>query len=833
MGVSEARGRIVRALPDSAVFGAHFRMNAARALLLPRARGRKRTPFWLQRLKAKDLLAAVRGFPDFPILAETSRDCLRDVLDLPRLEQILEGIEGGSIRVVPVETAVPSPVAASLLFQFVSVYMYEWDAPKAERQLAELSLGEPWSPDSAEGRIAPLSELLRPAAIGEVLARAGHLAPKHRARSTEELAVILEELGDLTTEEMLARCDPGLEARTAGGAISDEQQASVGEGADSPLRVLEALGRIVRITVSTSRGVEVRWVASELAEEYTPLKPGTPPKDRSSQAVLQRYLRHCGPVTRAQILERYAFDEEWLDQALESMIASRELVQGYFVTPPVAASRAAQAMHVSRAPSPDRTLAQPHQYCDRHLLEQIRRRTLAMLRQEVQPVALADYAAFLIRWQGAGTAARPSEPDALRETMNKLRGVALPSLVWERDVLPARLRGYADGALGALCQSGEYVWVAEGRDPTRVHVQFVARGEGGLFLPPAPTASDESALNENARGVYAFLKEEGASFVADIQAGTGLASDIVRAALAALALAGLVTNDILEALHEVLTFRETATGERRPLSSLEEELTAMRPQRPVTRVISRERYHTAKRQVVRRLHTQAAAPWAGRWYLVHRASVLGPARPNEAMAEAQARVLLARYGVLSREAVAREDGIPDWGPLAGQLARMELRGEVRRGYFVKELSGIQYAFPEAVEGLRAAATARPDPAELVVLNAADPANIYGGEAPLGSSFDPGEWPHFHRVPSTHVVTANGRPVLIAEDNGVRMTVPGESEAGIVQHAVRVYLARPGAVRRVTVVTWNGEEALGGPAEALLRPLGFARTPSGLEWLKNS
>jgi ATP-dependent Lhr-like helicase len=280
MGVSEARGRIVRALPDSAVFGAHFRMNAARALLLPRARGRKRTPFWLQRLRAKDLLAAVRGFPDFPILAETSRDCLRDVLDLPRLEQILEGIGNGSIRVVPVETAVPSPVAASLLFQFVSVYMYEWDAPKAERQLAKLSLDEPWSPDRAEGPIAPLSDLLRPTAVDEVLARVGHLAPEYGARSTEELAVILQELGDLTTEEVLARCNPGLEMRSGRGEISAGQQESLGDRREtvgdrqgSPLRALEVQERIVHVTVPTSRGAEVRWVASELVEEYVALRP--------------------------------------------------------------------------------------------------------------------------------------------------------------------------------------------------------------------------------------------------------------------------------------------------------------------------------------------------------------------------------------------------------------------------------------------------------------------------------------------------------------------------------------------------------------------------------
>jgi ATP-dependent Lhr-like helicase len=348
-----------------------------------------------------------------------------------------------------------------------------------------------------------------------------------------------------------------------------------------------------------------------------------------------------------------------------------------------------------------------------------------------------------------------------------------------------------------------------------------------------PSPADETAITGTTGLVYDFLKTEGASFVADIQAGTGLAAPAVQAAVTELTLAGRITNDTLDALNAVLDFRDDADGIRRPLSALEAELSAMRPRRPVTRVLSRQRYHAAQRHVARRLHAQMPpGHWPGRWYAVHRISVMGPARSEEARAEAQARVLLGRYGVLSREAVDREDGVLDWSLVASRLARMELRGEVRRGYFVTGLSGLQYALPEAVEALRAAANDPTDPSDLVVLNAADPANLYGGEAPQGFTLDTGDWPRFHRLPSTHVVTANGRPVLVAEDGGGRMAVPDDVPDDLARRAVQTYLARPGAIRRVTVESWNGEDALGGPAEAILKPLDFSRVPNGLEWLRN-
>ncbi|NOZ27120.1 MAG: DEAD/DEAH box helicase, partial [Chloroflexi bacterium] len=206
MTPEEARERILRELPDSAVFGARFRQNAARALLLPGRRG-KRTPFWLQRLKARDLLAAVRQLEDFPIVAETYRDCLRDVMDLAGLEEVLREIQAGRIRVVTAETVVPSPVAASLLFDFMSVYVYEWDAPKAERQLQRLAVSREMLADLMGD--PELARLLRPEAIAEVTARAARTDEAFRARSVDELALLLQEMGDLSEEEIAARAQPG------------------------------------------------------------------------------------------------------------------------------------------------------------------------------------------------------------------------------------------------------------------------------------------------------------------------------------------------------------------------------------------------------------------------------------------------------------------------------------------------------------------------------------------------------------------------------------------------------------------------------------------------
>ncbi|MCA1553107.1 MAG: DEAD/DEAH box helicase, partial [Chloroflexi bacterium] len=306
MSAAEARERIVRELPTSAMFGAHFRMNAARALLLPKSRGHKRTPFWLQRLKAKDLLAVVRQYDDFPIVAETYRDCLRDVLDLPHLEKVLTQIADGSIQLVPIETIIPSPIANGLLLLFQTIYQYEWDTPKAERDLHTLTLRRDVLDDLLGGQV-DLSGLLKPAAIAEVNARAQHSELGARARTLEELALYLYGLGDLSDDEIADR--------SAGNG-----RAWIGQ--------LAADERAIELQIPTACGLSPRWVHIELRDEYARAFTA-PPSLVDAEHVLRRLLRNAGPLTHEAILNRYAFDPVWLDAMLEGLVASRELVRGH------------------------------------------------------------------------------------------------------------------------------------------------------------------------------------------------------------------------------------------------------------------------------------------------------------------------------------------------------------------------------------------------------------------------------------------------------------------------------------------------------------------------
>jgi ATP-dependent Lhr-like helicase len=778
MSFDEARTRILNELPSSALFGARFRMNAARALLLPKARGQKRTPFWLQRLRAKDLLATVSKQPDFPLVTETYRDCLRDILDLPHLQEVLDGIRDGHIVVRPVETLVPSPLAAGMLFNFVNVYMYEWDAPKAERALQMFAARV-----RADGRPSLLLDdlldgarggaLPKPEAVAEAVRRASHAGPEHAARSADELAVILAELGDLTQAEALARC--------------------AGDGA-AWLTELAAQGRIVALPIAAGPTTEECWVPAELVEEY---------QDFQSPNILRRFLRHAGPVTRADILARYPFPPDWLDDALARLLAEREIV----VSPP------------------------PDHYLDRHLFEQIQRRTLALLRREVQAVPVVTYAAFLLDWQGlrAGrTAGASASSGSLTGVLEQLRGVALPGVAWERDILPARLPRFQPDDLAALCESGAWVWAASGQDPRRADVRFFPRGEDWLFLPPP----DEQPVSELAGRVLAFLKEEGASFLSDLQGGLGLKPAELRPAVIELTLAGLITNDALDGLHALLAYRGEPTGEHPPLSALEAELAArLGPRRPAG-LTSAARYRAAKRraaQLARDLDDAGGAEiWRGRWAPLHRAGVLGPPRADDERSAALARILLARYGIVTREVAEREGPPWAWESLYPILQRMELRGEARRGYFVAGLSGLQYALPDAVERLRAVAGAianaeggMQDADAPTVLCAVDPALLYSGALP-------GFTRPLARIPSTHIVLWRGQPILIAEENGERLAMAAGLAGDLAQRALAAYLARPNAPRRLAVTQWDDAPILGSAGQPILQQLGFTRTPAGME-----
>jgi len=787
MSPAEARERLLREIPHSAVFGARFRQNAARALLLPGARPGKRTPFWLQRLRARELLEAVLRFPEFPILIETFRDCLEDVMDLPHLEEVLRGIQEGRISVVSYSALAPSPIAQGLLAQFISIFMYEGDAPRAEAQLNQLAVNRALLSDVLKD--VALDQFLRPEAIDTMVRQLQRIEPGYRARTAEELAVLLEHLGDLTPVEIEARShsDPG-----------------------PWVKALAASGRIVSLEVPTAAGSETRWVCAEYASEYARAfaLPASPPADEEAvnearRAILTRALESWGPVTLEAIRTRYAFPSEWLAEALEQLAHEGNLVRGRF----------------TRAAPPG------EQFIARRNLEEVHRRTLSLLRREVRPVPLPVYAEFLARWQHAHPATRLRGREGLLQVLQQLRGLPLAAQIWERDVLPARVDGFSPRDLEALFEEGEVVWVASAQaDPRRARVAFFARGEGRVCLP---SIEESEELGTEARAIYDFLKSEGTAVAAEIQSLLGLTAQSVERGLTELATRGLVTCDSLAALRYLLEAPQgsitAAAPERRWQSSLESQLprrtlgaTSWRSRRP-----SRADYQAAKRRVAERLRQAEPLALAGRWGLINRLSILGRDLSPDERAARQARLLLQRWGVLSRAIVDAEEGPWEWEGIAAHLRLMEMRGEVRRGLFVDGMQGVQYALPDAVERLRECRDGAPEPDSLVVLNACDPALAYGRaaqEEPISPHRDPLAFP---RIPMTWVVQRRGHPLLVAEAGGKEITLlqgADEEDARAALIILAEHLLR--SARRITVHTWNGEPVLESDGKPLLEAAGF-------------
>ena len=795
----DARELLVRELPGSPVFGAQFRMNAARALLLPREQGGTRTPLWLSRLKAKDLLQAVQRFEDFPIVLETYRDCLRDVMDLQGLSETLEAIERGEITVVTHESARPSPLAAGLDHRFAMRYVYEYDQPRGETQLAALSLNRELLADLLQD--GALADLLKPEAVTQAIAQAARTADGARARSAEELAQLLYEFGDLSEEEFGERAAEG---------------APVSEW----LTRLEEAGRAVKRVI----GGQERWVSAEGVSDY--LELGHHP-----HAVLRRYLAHAGPTGTAALAVRYGLPSDVVEESLREL--REEVVVGK-VTPDG-----------------------PEQWVDRRLLEGIHRRTLSILRKEVRPVSLYAYAEFLAGWQGTlrspaplanspgsslAALARPPDPQRLTTVLRQLRGLAVAGVVWERDVLPERVPEFDPAELAERCQAGEVVWTAEGgKDARRARVRFFFRGEGELFHGRMPDEETLAELTADARAVYDFLKEEGAALLPDVADGASLTRPRAQQALVELALAGLATNDTLAALHAILGYEPARAARPGLRSSLEAQLAERLGARPDrTRTLTPLRWRDAKRRardvvaerlaterVMARAETQAGAgsAWIGRWSLVHRTSVLGKPSTPEELAQRRARLLLERWGVVSKACLEREADVMSWDALYPVLARLEVRGEVRRGYFVEGLPGAQFALPQAVEQLRTVA-GTDAPARPRVLSAVDPAQLFGSDE-WGSRL------RFTRLPSAAVASQRGEPVAVMtlDSDESSTAVSALDDHPSLRECLRAlanwWVDRTNA--HLKVDRWQGQDALGTEGMAILAEAGFVREGSAMLW----
>ncbi|MBK5233922.1 MAG: DEAD/DEAH box helicase [Thermoleophilia bacterium] len=499
----ELEDLVVRELGTSALFGARFRENAARSLLIPRAYPGKRTPLWQQRLKSQSLLEVAQDFPRFPVILETYRECLQDVFDLPGLDALLRGLHSRELSLIEVETPTASPFASSLLFDYVATYMYEGDTPNAERKATALSLDRELLRELLGQD--ELRELIEPDALVEVEQSLQHLTGNGRASDRDGLQQILRRLGDLTLEEAEARTQEGKSAKS----------------------MLENLVKERRVAEVRING-ETRFIAGEDAGLYRDALGVSPPgglpasyleeRDEPMVTLVSRYARTHGPFPTAQLHDRYGVDPT---PALAQLEAAGVVLRGEIL--PGGTQR---------------------EWCEADVLRRVRRASLAHLRQEVEPADAATYARFVVSWQGVDRYRRAGAgPDRLREILVPLQGVALTPKVWERDVLPRRVGAYSPAWLDELCTSGEIVWIgagAIGRADGRVAFYF--REDVRLAGPPPaniklerPEGPVHDAIRERLLG--------GPAFWLDLVAELDHTAEELHSAIWDLAFNGEITND--------------------------------------------------------------------------------------------------------------------------------------------------------------------------------------------------------------------------------------------------------------------------------------------------
>jgi ATP-dependent helicase Lhr and Lhr-like helicase len=715
-----AEEMLLEEVGSTAVFGAYFRMNAGRALVLPRPQPGRRQPFWLQRLRAADLLQVARRYDSFPVVLETYREVLRDVLDMDGLRHVLTGLTDGEIGLRVMETDSPSPFAAAFLMNLVAAYMYEGETPRAERRSALLQMNRDLLKEVLGGE--SLRDLLDPRAIEAVNARLQRLDEQWHPRNADETDDLLRRLGDLSWAELSAR-----------GVAFDW--------------LTELKGRVRQVVING----EPRWISADDRGMYGDLTG-------HAGAVIRRYARNHGPFVVDDLVRRYGYDRETVLRYLDVLRAEGILAAGEY-------TRGVTS----------------REYCDTEVLQQVHRQTLSLLRREVEPVDGAAFARFLLDWQGVGAkgagAKSSGVPHALRKALAHLQGVPLPAEAWERDILPARVPGYQPLWLDQMLAMGELHWAGLGS------------GKLAFYLPdtlqafaPRLAATLPVPLTPEQRAVLATLEATGADFLGGIARGAGLGPAQALETLWELAWLGLVTNDTFAPVRQVMRAGKAAAKRGRPVS---------------------------------------LQGGTGRWSLVAR--LLRPAAAPTGPAEAYTRVLLDRYGVVTREAVQSEDGPLTWTEVLATLKQMELRGHVRQGYFIRDLSGAQFALPEAVEKLRAARDAGPDgtaPAPPRLVAACDPANPYGSILPGAS-----------RGSRSYLVVENGQPVLALEASGKRISPLtadlSEDRLLAALGSVKALLAGPGAPRRVDVEYWGDSPVHDASAAGLLQQVGFERTPKGL------
>ncbi|MFT3971299.1 MAG: ATP-dependent helicase [Micropruina sp.] len=785
----EVSGLVTEQIGSSALFASRFRECAGRALLLPRRRPDKRQALWQQRQRASQLLEVAAQYPSFPIVLEAVRECVQDVFDVPALVELMRSIAARQVRTVEVTTPRPSPFAGSLLFGYVAQFLYEGDSPLAERRAAALTLDPALLADllgTSDG--LALADLLDPDSLTRTESELQHLAEGRRARDSEDLADLIRMLGPLDL--------PGLQARSAAPDQVPQWLVELTE----QRRVIE-----VRIAGGT------RWAAVEDAGRLidalgvsvpvgVPEVHRAPVPDPLGDLVL-RWARGHAPFRAGGVAGWLGLGPAVVHDVLRRLVAEGRLVEGDLRPPGwVPPSSLVERVELTSA-EPVETLVSTRStsngglsYCDPGVLRVLRRRSLAALRNAVEPVPPRQFARFLSQWQGLRTPL--SGTAGVLSAIEQLAGYPVPASSLESLVLPARVRDYRPAMLDELLAAGEVVWQGAGA---------LAGTDGWVSLHPAELAPltlrpPGEVPGELAGRLLEALAGGGSYLFRTLGERVETTDTELSEALWQLVWAGHLSNDTLAPLRALLS------GGRASLKA-----------RPAPARARFGRRHLPRGPLPRPSGPPEAS---GRWALLPDVET-----DPTVLAATRAEALLDRYGVVTRGSVANEEVTGGFAGAYRVFSALEETGQVRRGYFVEGLGAAQFSDRHAIDLLRET----PSAPGAMVLAATDPANPYGAALPWparaeGTKHQPG------RKAGALVVLADGDLTLYVERGGrtlLSFTDDADSLSASAQALAEA--VRAGVLGKLTVAKIDGADVLGSDhalAEALAAA-GFRLTPQGL------
>lgn len=809
---------VTESVGQSALFIARFRECAARALLLPRRRPGKRSPLWQQRLRAGQLLEIAREHDDFPLIVETARECLQDVYDLAALQALMQRLQEGEVRLFEVTTEIPSPFAANLLFGYVIEFMYQGDAPLAERRASVLSLDS-----GLLGELlgqTELGELLDPNVVKQVGQELQRTAAGSQMKGIEGLADLLRELGPLSR--------PEIEARVMGA-----DKDAVGEY----LAQLEAAGRVIRVTMAQ----ETRWAAIEDASRLrdalgVSLPTGIPAAflqsiDAPLSDLLSRYARTHAIFTSEQMAKRFGLGVAITNEQL-AHFRDRGRVLPCNITGDGELENETGAL-----------ISAKRQWVWDEVFRRLRARSLQAAREATRPAAREAFVRLVLERQGVisdnAGASRPrleaqgafEGVEGVARVVEQLVGVALPASLWERQILPARVRDYGPAMLDELIATGEVLWAGHGAlsdDDGLVSLHL--REYAGETLPLTDNTSALSDLSPLQQVILGVLADGGAYFVRQLAplvqarqstvSGHDLTAQLTTAdvaqALWALAWQGYVTSDTWSSLRALKGAR--SSGRARPPR-------AARQRRQIVGWVPV--WQPAKTESAQAPRYSEAA-LVGRWALLAAEPVNSTVRALTLMEN-----VFDRYGLISRGVALAEQTPGGYQALMAVLRPMEDAGRILRGRFVTGLGAAQFADKTTIERLRELASAVSGEPEAVALSALDPANPYGGIL---------HWPSHPsgirpaRRGGAMVVICNGKLTCYLTQSGRQLLTFLEKHdvaAGGLAGGLRAlaYALKRENRRIFTLEEVDGRPAGSSAAAQALSAAGFSRVPRGYAWYK--